>query len=403
MSKEWKNTLGDVAELKIQQKAAEMPATKLPDLDKIEVPEVSGDTFEQIKKEVSERKQWAEAAGAKLQQIQEQIRKLERDSSLNLSPHGKEVLAQLKAAEKKLLNGFGGDEALKQHVEFSQLLEEIRATDPAHIGEVRSFMNRLVGIGRYKVATSQEIEEGKKAGKWPSGTIFFEGKIYFSTQEKSAGQRALEAELRKLVEAAKLSKAASIKTRGNADLSGFEAGMPGLYYFFSPKRTEGDRHFNEGHALIEIRDLNKGKADRKPYVVADVRDACGSLSWMVSRKKWIPLFWINKGRVITRPENRLEKEEFEYAIRFIRTVRALVLLWKEEHKPVENALVEALADFCVEKKSEVEPIETPPVISPVISAEEAASRVTAVHETDMTTVKVEKISKPKKEKAKKAE
>jgi hypothetical protein len=122
---------------------------------------------------------------------------------------------------------------------------------------------------------------------------------------------------------------------------------------------------------------------------------------MAGKKKWIPLFWINKGRVITRPENRLEKEEFDYAIRLIRTIRALVILWKEEHKPVENAVIEALADFCLEKKPEttVEPIET----SPAISAEEAASRVTAVHETDMAAVKVEKISKPKKEKAKKAE
>ena len=316
-----------------EKKTKEAPKTvPLPDLSKIEVGTVSGERLTAINKEAQERKEWAENAGAKLAQIQEEIRKLEGDQNTRFSPTGQQLLAHYKDAEQRLLTA--GDESLRQHMEFSKLLNEVRSTDPTHLGEVGEIIFRVCQMGRYKIASEQEVEAGRKEGKWPAGTIFFEKKVYLSFfAEKSSGQRALEAELRKLVDAVKFSKAASIKTRGNSDLSGLVSGKTGYYYLFSPKRTEEDRKFSEGHALVEVKDINKGKTDKKPYGVVEVRDACGSLGWMAEdRGRWIPFLWVERGRVITSNEKRLEKNEFDRAVRVIRVIRALVDVWSKSQK-----------------------------------------------------------------------
>ncbi len=387
----------------------------LPDLDKIEVsetvlPSLEGNK-EQIRVEAEGGRQWAEAAGAKIVQLKEniekiqvEIRKIEKDPNSRFSPTAQNLMSQLKAAETRERGKLDQilsvkNDALKAHMEFSVLLEEIRGTDPSHLGEVRSIIGQMVKMGRYRVATPQEIEEGRKpTSKWPSGTIFFEGEIYFSivSDAKSNGQRALEAEIRKLVDAVKMSKAATIKTRGNADLTSFELGKPGLYYLFSPKRTEGERKFYEGHALVELRDVNKGKFDikdgkkvfRQPFVVVEVRDAIGSLARFVS-DRWIPHYWIKQGKVITKEDRRLEQEEFDRAVRLIWTLRTLYGVWRKGLNP-EAA-----------KKSETGKAEVPlegPAVNEVVDTDMTG----IVVETKPATKPSAAEEKPKSKKVKKA-
>ncbi len=374
--------------------AVSAPASVLLNLDEINVEVVVIPTLKAIETKVEEEvnvsKQWAEAAGRKLAQLDENIEKIQaeiskverrirEESDLRLSGTLKSLLSQLKETQKKELAKKTqllavGDDALRAHVGFSRLLEEIRGVDPAHLGEVHDVLDRAMKMGRYRLATQAEIDAaGKPEGRWPSGALFLEGKVYYSIvsdASKSNGQKALEAELRKLIDAAKMSKAAAIKTRGNPNLTGFEIGKPGLYYMFSPKRTEGERKFSEGHALVELKDINKGKYDwkdgkkvfRAPFVVVEVKDAIGSLSRFVS-DRWVPYYWVKMGKVITKDDKRLEQEEFDRADRMIRTLRALYVVWRKGLNPE------------VAKPKEVKP--------------EAGPAVNAVKDTDMEGIIVE--------------
>lgn len=343
----------------------------LPDLEKIEVSEVALPTLEgakeTIRTEAEGTRQWAEAAGAKivqlrgnLEKIRGEIRNLEKDPNSKFSSTAQNMIGQLKAAENRekakldqLLSV--ENEAVRAHAEFSALVEEIRGTDPSHLGEVREIYSRVIKLGHRQIVSKKEIDNTQATGKPLRNLIFFEG-VATVPAFNSAGGRALDAELRKLTDAAKLSKAASIKTRGNADLSGFENGKPGLYYFFSPKRTEKaytteggvqipERKFYEGHILVELRDVNKGKFDwkdgkkvfRSPFVVVEVKDAIGSLARFVS-DRWIPHYWVKSGRIVPSKDKdgkpkRLEQEDFDRAVRLIRTLRALYAVWHKGLNP----------------------------------------------------------------------
>ncbi len=388
--------------------AATAPA--LPDLDKIEVcevviPKYDGNT---AKTEADETKQYAEAAGSKLTQIREnlekirlEIRKIDKDPNAAFSATAKSLLVRLRTAEasemakEKQLLGIK-DEAVKSHIEFSALLEEIRGTDPTHLGEVREVFDRIHKTGLRELVSKDEFQKIQEKHELPrgQGPIFFEGEISVPVSATS-GQRGLESELRKLIDAAKFSKAASIKMRGNADLSGFKSGKPGTYYFFNPKRTESDgRKFFEGHALVEIRDVNHGKfvvdrgqkVKKSPFVVVEVRDAIDSLSRLVS-DRWIPHFWINEGRVVSKGKDRLEKDDFDHAVHVIRTLRALFVIWQEGLNPKPEA-----------KKVEVPSIEGP-IVNPVTDTDMSG----IVVETKPVTAKSSAAEeKPKTKKVKKA-
>lgn len=392
--------------------ATETPAAALPDLNTIEVgpveiPTLDASVREKIAGEAEATKQWAEAAGSKLAQLEDnlekirvEISKIERLPASALSSTAKNLLTQLKEAERQELAKRdsllgAGDDALKAHVEFSRLLEEIRSTDPSHLGEVRTLIGRVVKIGRYRLATEAEIKAAKApGGKWPLGTIFFEGKIYFSFSEKSSGQKALEAELRKLVDAAKFSKAASIKDRGNADLTDFPKGKPGKYYFFGQKRTKKNKSgeeykVGEGHALIEIVNINEGKMfydkDKgkkilaKPFMAVYVRDAIGSLAkWLEKKERYIPFIWIEQKKVITSYDNRLPKDEFDRALNIIWTLRELYEIW---NKGLNPATEEPAAP---EEKSEDGPSYTVPPDNSDVVVEKVATATPVVPTADTT-------------------
>ena len=365
-----KSTLENAVETFV--KAGEKTAvivSALPDLGEIEASEAELPTLEsvkeQIRTEAEDGRQWAEAAGAKIVQLKEniervgiEIRKIESDPNSKFSATAQNLVAQLKAVETREKGKLDQilsvkNDALKAHMEFSALLEEIRGTDPSHLGEVREIYSRVMRLGHRRIVSKKEIDDAQAAKKSLRGLIFFEG-IASVPAFDSAGGRALDAELRKLTDAAKFSKATSIKTRGNADLSRFEIGKPGLYYFFSPKRIEGERKFGESHALVELRDINKGKYDwkegkkvfRAPFVVVEVKDAIGSLARFVS-DRWIPHYWVKAGQIVPAKDKdgkpkRLPQDEFDRVVHLISTLRALYGVWRkglnsEAAKPKEKS------------------------------------------------------------------
>lgn len=395
------------------------PATALPDLNTIEVtpvevPKYDGEKKEKSRTEADGTRQWAEAAGEKMVQLEEniekldvEIKKIERDPNSKFSSTAQSLLTQLKASrenEKGKLNQLlsVGNEAAKAHMEFSALLAEIRGTDPSHLGEVRNLISRVVKTGRYRLATEAEIKAAKAPeGKRPMGTIFFEGKIYYSShEEKSPGQRALEAELRKLVDAAKFSKAASIKERGNADLTGFEFGQEGPYYLYSPKRTvekkDGTSYkVSEGHALVEVKDINKGKTyfdrekrkevKRDPYMVIEVRDACDGLGKLAGEgRKSVPHFWVKENRIIlpkdrdTGKTRRLDDDDFKRALWMIHTFRNIFQIWDDARKkamdsvnavvPADMAGIEVIPANLSTDKTQTDP--PAPMDTPLLPAPE---------------------------------
>jgi hypothetical protein len=335
----------------------------LPDLEKIDVSEINLPVIDKakIRTEADGARQWAESAGSKLAQLEEnlekiqaKIKEIEGDPNSKFSSSALNTLAQLRVTEAKekakiaQLKGISNED-LKKHMEFSAFLEEIRGTDPSHYGEVREIWNQVHKKELRKIISKEQFNEYKLPEKM--GLIFFEGKISVPISG-SDGQKALEAELRKIVDEAKLSKAASIKNRGNADLSGFEKSKPGLYYFYSPKRIEEahflkdgvtqipERKFYEGHALIEIRDLNKGKfyfKDGKkvfkfPRLIVEVRDAVGSLLKLANGdRKSLPFSWIAERRISSK--DPLEQEDFDRALWMIKVIWAVFGTWKKGLNP----------------------------------------------------------------------
>lgn len=332
-------------------------AEPLPDLNKIEVAEVTLPTFEEkkemIHQEAEEVKQWSEGAGKMLMQvrrnlevIRSEIKKIESDMiesdrSSEFSATARDLLVQWKQKEKEetakeaqLLSV--KNEAAKGHMEFSALLNEIRSTDPTNFAKVRDILNRLVNLKRYRLATSQDFREARERKKWPHGTRFFEEKVYINSipeEEKTAGQRALEGETKKLVDAAKASKPGVIRSNGNADLTGYFAGKPDMYYFYSPERTDerGQKH-SEGHTNVRLYDINKGEG--KPFLKVEIPMATGDLGWMENHlgKRFIPLFWIQKGEIPEERKKAMKSEEIKYAKRIIFTLRALYRIWKNENE-----------------------------------------------------------------------
>lgn len=346
-------------------KNAQTTSNGLPDLDKIDVTELALPTFEEkkeiIHQEAEEVKQWSEGAGKKLMQVRKNLENIrmeiekiesdmiESDRSSEFSATARDLLVQWKQKEKEEMTKEAQllsvkNEAAKGHMEFSALLNEIKNTDPTHFSKVRDILNRLVKLGRYRIATFQDTEEARKKEKWPYGTRFFERNIYIPTvplEEKSAGQRALEAELKKLIDAAKTSKPGVIKTNGNADLTGYGPGKPGVYYFYSPERIDkkGQQHA-EGYADVKLYDANKREG--RPYIKVDIIMAAGDLGWTENHpgKRSIPLLWIQQGEIPEGTKKEMKPDQIKYAARVISTLRALYGIWKNEKRELNPETTE---------------------------------------------------------------
>ncbi len=356
----------------VSDKPANVPVIELVEsgfLEKVLVQVASATTTDEglveLRKKAGEEKELAEGLARALNTIREEIRKVEDDSLLRESSVGRLKISALRKTEGEIQEKLRANETLKGHVDFGQLLDEIRGIRPENTGEVHGTLTKVIQLGRYRLATPVEVEEGKRT-KWPSGTIFFEGRVYYSVHEgmASAGQRALEAELRKLVDSAKLSKAAAMKSRGNADITGLtcERPRPGSYYLYSPKREVPQEagpplKFSEGHLLVELVDKNKGRKDRPPYLVVEIKQGEGSCRSLADRSQGrtdVPYYWVELGFIIppkdreTGKPRRLDDDEFRRALKIIKTIRAICAVsgkpFPEQKKP-ETSVAEKPAEM----------------------------------------------------------
>lgn len=239
-------TLGD-ALVKAKPKKKSNGDEVLPNLDEFEVAPLSDEEIAEKTKKAQERAQWALGAAAKLQEIRGEITKLvaiEKQGGA-LTSDDMRRLAWLRSKEQELMRA--GDENVQGHVAFASFLEEIRNASRTVL-TCKKYAEFLVQRGHYRItgkAEHTDFRKRMKAGEkdvLPIGGRVVDGVLYlpaFKPEDKSAGQRAVEAEFVRLVretykDLAKASKAHEREIEsagGNADLSALNRGDVGVYIF----------------------------------------------------------------------------------------------------------------------------------------------------------------------------
>lgn len=354
---ELRTPLAPKLKLAEEKKKAVNATAPLPDLTKIIVAEVSDEAVAAIEAEGQQRKEWAESAGVKLAEVEAQIDRLRGNSGLAFSEKGKAMLKDLETAKAQILGV--GDEVIQARVKFSRLLEDIRSTDRTDRGSaqaVAGMLYRLESEGRFRTATPAEIkalpkdEKGKK--KFPSGTVFFPDRVLFSCrgetgEDASAGQRAIEAETRKMVSEYKdgLTERLKKEELASHDLAGFNKGEFGRYYMYVPPREDPKTHrrFRDGNMVVELYDRNaqneRMSAKLGIFEMVDICDATGSCATLATGKgrKSIPWFWIRRGEVVTQKRDdgkrkQMPQEDFSRSVRILRTIQNALDHWKSEKK-----------------------------------------------------------------------
>ncbi len=260
-------TLGDALKgaRPIKKAKANGNGDALPDLGSFEVAPLSDEEIAEKAKKAQERAQWALGAAAKLQQIREEIAKfvaIEKQGGALVSDDMRK-LAWLRAKEQELMHA--GDEGVQGHVAFATFLEEIRNASRT-VTNCKKYAEILVQRGHYRIAGKAEhadFRKRMKAGEkdvLPIGARVVDGMLYipaFVGDEKSAGQRAVEAEFVRLVRETyrDLSKAAKAHEKeienagGNADLSPLNQGQVGVYLF--KNSTDKDKR-QRGTLRVEV-------------------------------------------------------------------------------------------------------------------------------------------------------
>jgi hypothetical protein len=325
---------GATAEQKTAPAVSNEPLPELPD-------DVSINP-QQILKEATERKQWAQAAGQKFFEIEEGLKKLEEmaaaDPDVVISPAYQTERQRLQNLHDQL--GTVGGEELQKRLRFAKLIEEIRRADARNFNAVQAMIAKILETGRYRLATTEEFKSFVAAKKCPWGAILnYAGKTYIPAipAEKAAewkitpATRMLESAFRKMIVAAKEHhrsevevKITSIKERGGNKPIDLLNGTRGLYYLYSPQREKGGVKIREGHVLLEVRDDNRDPK-REPFLVVHVAEALGSLTWMNDgRRDSFPLYWLQRGFVPHNPKRPLEDNDRRRAVGMIATVRALI-------------------------------------------------------------------------------
>lgn len=325
---------GATAEQKTAPAVSNEPLPELPD-------DVSINP-QQILKEATERKQWAQAAGQKFFEIEEGLKKLEEmaaaDPDVVISPAYQTERQRLQNLHDQL--GTVGGEELQKRLRFAKLIEEIRRADARNFDAVQAMIAKILETGRYRLATTEEFKSFAAAKKCPWGTVFYARRTYIPAipAEKAAewkitpATRMLESAFRKMIVAAREHdrsevevKIASMKERGRNKPIDILNGTRGLYYLYSPQREKGGVKIREGHVLLEVRDDNRD-LQREPFLVVHVAEALGSLAWMNDGRgrESFPLYWLQRGFVPHNPKRPLEDNDRKRAVGMIATVRALI-------------------------------------------------------------------------------
>jgi len=318
----------------VQEEVVVVAMPSAADIKKIGL-ELDDETLAEMKKRAQDEKQAADAVGRKLFETRKKIRQIEADNDLRGTSVGETILSALRKDITKLKSI--GDEYFQKRAEGFALVEEVRAIDPVHIEKVREMYTRVISLGYRRLVSKKEIDEGRMAKKQLEGPIFFEGRVTvsaFQGEEKNGFYRALEAELRKLTDKAKTSKAAII-ANVSLDLNGYTHGKPGVYQFFSPYyKGEDGREYFEGRAVVKLFDINRDRGSR-PYIKVEITKATGSLGWAENHpgRRPIPLDWIRNGEIPSDKKEEMNSDQVRYAERVIGNLRRIYGNWKKGLNP----------------------------------------------------------------------
>lgn len=248
----------------------------LPNLNEIDIAPLSDEEVAEKAKKAQERAQWALGAAAKLAEIRGEIAKLEAIEKAGgaLVSEDMRRLAWLRSKEQELMHA--GDESVQGHVAFAAFLEEIRHASRTVVN-CKKYAGLLVSRGHYRIAGKAEHADYRKRMKagekdlLPIGARVVDGVLYlpaFKVEDKSAGQRAVEAEFvrfvretyKDLAKAAKAHECEIEQEGGNADLSVLNRGGVGIYIF--KNSTDKDKR-QRGTLRVEVYEHAK-KEDGEP-------------------------------------------------------------------------------------------------------------------------------------------
>jgi hypothetical protein len=313
-------------------------------------------------------------------------------------PKDDPVRIEISRLQKRLEELVSIDGDLGEGKEFSMFVIEVGLTD--NFQTAMKMLDRAVQEKRIWVPTREEIKETreKNNGKWPEGTLFFDGKVYLQKLE-TPGARLLNKRLREMCKRAVEDRIARISAAGSHNLLGLCRGrmIPGKYYLFSPWHKDGEtgRVRFESHTVVEIYDKNKGEKGARPYLMMRLEDAFGGTSWMLEVKKPFPAFWFEMGKVLAKEDDRrLSSEEKDHIGNVIRVLNGISSAWGRI-TPASKASKTVSAETPVE-------IPTAPEVPP-ISEIEPETPMSAVFDHKIETEEGSEIPVFKKTKTKKAE
>ncbi len=323
---------GTFAELKVVPLKKTQPATPSLDLDKITVKAETPEEIERRIQEVKDLQQYAQRAAGKVMAIRArraQIAAIEVQTGW-LPTSLQDELKELDAHEKSILSY--GDDGLQERVKFSLLIEETRAADATSVAAL-ALLRRVVEMGRFRIATAQEVSAFNAAG-YPAGTQVFDDAVYLSQYHGEAGQFALETELRKYLKRVRETIDAEhalrqereiiaiLRSEGNADIEQLHDGRTGTYVLDLPARERNGKPFRAGAALIAL-------TESRGIQVIKVIKGAGSLEWINEYQgKWISFASFRIGK----SAGNLQGEMLKFSDRFIAMLAMAIAVHRERKR-----------------------------------------------------------------------
>ena len=242
----------------------------LPDLGSFNVTLLSDEEVAERTKKARERADWALGAATKLASLKGEIVKLEDIIKAGgaLTTEDAKRLDWLRKKADELSHA--GDAGVQGHVAFATFLEEMRNASRTVL-VCKKYAEILVQRGHYRVAGKAEHADFRQRMKFgekdilPQGAAVVDYTLYlpaFKPEDKSAGQRAIEAEFTRLKRETykDLSKAAKAheteveNAGGKTELKLLNLGNPGVYLFTTKNHPDKRKR---GTIRVEVYEQEK--------------------------------------------------------------------------------------------------------------------------------------------------
>lgn len=358
-----KATLGTTARVVVKEKKHNgnggLNIEKIADL---KIPEIPSD--DEIRAESDARKKGALILADKTCEVDDKI------AAMEAAVNGDRDILFANATYKKLLDikerlkGAQVDAGTKASADVALVIKEIIECQALTPEEVVILLKKVAKMGRGELLPFIEAEKIRVGGKHsPTVVVFKMGKAVLFPKIEGQGDEITPAnrkifyELKKLVERyygnLKSGKAygpgiAEIFAEGNRNLGDLIDNKPGLYAIYFPLRTEGDKKFYEGAALVELEDCNRRPGGNQFLAVRAIRGA-GSMKWVTDLDGfWLPIAAFFTGKI--REEKFADNADLlEGAKKFARMLNTARKVWEYEKKVqrVEKKKETLTAEFAV--------------------------------------------------------